>query len=105
MERENVLELVSKVTELNDTSTQMSDETLDQALAYVVKLIANPEVPIHKLPHLIVQLQAIAAQCQIKGKYYQVYSTGQEASKKKNMYYTVAAEIDKLVAALKYFNK
>jgi hypothetical protein len=50
-------------------------------------------------------LQAIAAQCQIKGKYYQVYSTGQEASKKKNMYYTVAAEIDKLVAALKYFNK
>lgn len=111
MDRETILELVSKVTELNDISEHMSDEDLDTALAYVVKLVANPDVPIFKVPALIVKLQAIAALCQIKAKHYQIYGGGVDAqskklaSEKKNMYYTVSAEIDKLVAALKYYSK
>jgi predicted aconitase len=111
MEHETAIELVSKITEFNDLSVHMNDPDLDIALGYVVKLVANPEVPVFKVPNLIVKLQAIAAQCQTKGKYLQTFGSGvtpeerKLAADKKNVYYTVSAELDKLVNTLKYYAK
>jgi hypothetical protein len=110
-DRDNVLELISTVTELNDLHEFMQDEVLDEALSDIIRLIANPDVPIYKVPNLVVKLQAIAAQCSIKAKVYQTINKGntkeevQANAHRKNLYYTIAEEIDKLVSALKYFVK
>lgn len=110
-DRENILELISTVTELNDVHNFLNDEVLDEALSDIIRLVANPDVPFHKVPNLVVKLQAIAAHCAIKGKAYQTILKGdtkeevQVNAHKKNLYYTIAEEIDKLVAALKYFVK
>lgn len=110
-DRENVLELISTVTELNDLHEFMQDDKLDEALHAIIKLIANPDVPVYRVPNLVVQLQAIAAQCALKAKIYQTIKKGDSTEEvranahKKNLYYTIAEEIDKLVSALKYFVK
>jgi len=74
-EDKNTLHLISDITEFNDLHDFMQDEHLDKALAIVVKLLMNPDVPSAKAPHLIMELQAN---------------------------YSVKESIDKLVDALKY---
>jgi hypothetical protein len=97
-----MLEYVSEVTELNDISAYMQDKDLDDAMDIIIKLIAKPDVPAAKVPEVIVRLQAISAKLAIMARYYTTFEKGPEASKKKNVYYTTADAIDKLVAALKY---
>ena len=101
----NTLELISDITEFNDLHEFMKDEHLDKALAIVVKLLMNPDVPSAKAPHLIMELQAMSTKFSILAS---VYSTimkdkaGTENNKKKNVYYSVKESLDKLVDALKY---
>ena len=49
-EDKNTLELISDITEFNDLHEFMQDEHLDKALAIVVKLLMNPDVPSAKAP-------------------------------------------------------
>lgn len=105
MEREATIELVSKITEFNDLSDFMKDEDLDLALAYIVKLIAKPDLPFAAASRLVVQLQALSAKFAILARYYTTMEKSAESAKKKNVYYTSAEEIDKLVAAVKYLSK
>jgi len=101
----NTLELISDITEFNDLHEFMKDEHLDKALAIVVKLLMNPDVPSAKAPHLIMELQAMSTKFAVMAS---VYSTimkdkaGTENNNKKNVYYSVKESIDKLVDALKY---
>ncbi len=101
----NTLELISDITEFNDLHEFMKDEHLDKALAIVVKLLMNPDVPSSKAPHLIMELQAMSTKFAVMAS---VYSTimkdkaGTENNNKKNVYYSVKESIDKLVDALKY---
>jgi len=74
-EDKNTLELISSITEFNDLHEYMKDDQLDKALAIVVKLLMNPDVPSSKAPYLIIE---------------------------KNIYYSAKESIDKLVDALKY---
>lgn len=97
---ETPVELISKITELNDISDGMADENLDEVLAFVIKLIMKDTPPAHTIPPAIAKLQAIGAVMSLKANYYTNWSKGQTS--KKNVYYTAAKEIDKLVAALKY---
>ena len=98
----NVIEAVSEITEFNELSEFMKDPDLDAAMELIIKLIAKPDVPATKAPEIITRLQAIAAKFSIMARYYTTFEKGPEASKKKNVYYTTAEAIDKLVAAIKY---
>jgi hypothetical protein len=97
-EDKNTLELISDITEFNDLHEFMKDEHLDRALAIVVKLLMNPDVPSAKAPMLITKFAVMSS----------VYSTiakdkaGTVNNNKKNVYYSVKESIDKLVDALKY---
>lgn len=99
---DNIIELVSEVTEINDMSEFMSDKDLDEALALILKLIVKPDVPSAKAPELIIKLQAISAKLSVMSRYYTTFEKGPEASKKKNVYYTTADAVNKLVDAIKY---
>lgn len=99
---DNIIELVSEVTEINDISEFMSDKDLDEAMSLILKLIVKPDVPAMKAPELIIKLQAISAKLSIMSRYYTTFEKGTEAAKKKNVYYTTADAINKLVDAIKY---
>jgi hypothetical protein len=49
-ESKNTLEIIADITEFNDLHKFMQDEHLDKALAIVVKLLMNPDVPSAKAP-------------------------------------------------------
>lgn len=98
----NILENISEITELNEISQYMNDPDLDAAMELIIKLIAKPDVPASRAPEIITRLQAIAAKLAIMSRYYTTFEKGPEASKKKNVYYTTAEAINKLVDALKY---
>ncbi len=108
MDEEPVVRLISTITEFNDMSEYMQDPDLDKALEQVAKLIAKPVIPFQTIPLLIVQLQALSAKFSIQAKYYVAWGLGKagtEGNRKKEVYFTVAAELDKLVNALKYLAK
>lgn len=102
---EPTVNLVSEITEINDLSEYMQDAELDEALGLIIKLIAKPDVPSARAPELIVQLQALSTKFAILARYYTSFEKGVDASKKKNVYYTVATAIDRLVDSLKYAAK
>jgi hypothetical protein len=105
MSDKNTLELISEITEFNDLHEFMSDEQLDRALAILVKLIMNPEVPSAKAPMLIIELQAISAKLAILASFYSTIAkdkAGTVNNNKKNVYYSVKEALDRLVDALKY---
>lgn len=104
-DRDNILELVSNVTEFNDLHDFMNDESLDEALAIIVKLSMDPDVPPAKALILIVKLQSFSAKFQMLANYYTTISPGRsgtDSNKKKNVYYSISDTLDKLVSALKY---
>jgi hypothetical protein len=101
----NTLELISSITEFNDLHEYMKDEQLDKALAIIVKLLLNPDVPAAKAPHLIIELQAMSTKFSMLASYYSTVAkdkAGTTNNNKKNIYYSAKESIDKLVDALKY---
>lgn len=102
---ESAIELISEITEINDISNYMQDKDLDKAMELVVKLITKPDVPSTKAPELIITLQALSTKFAILARYYTSFEKGVDASKKKNVYYTMSDAINKLVDALKYSAK
>ena len=69
-EDKNTLELISNITEFNDLHEFMKDDHLDKALAIVVKLLMNPDVPSAKSPMLIMELQAMSTKFAVMASYY-----------------------------------
>ena len=105
MSEKNTLELISQITEFNDLHNFMQDEQLDKALAIVVKLLMNPDVPASKAPLLIIELQAMSTKFAMLASVYSTIAkdkAGTENNNKKNIYYSAKESIDKLVDALKY---
>jgi hypothetical protein len=101
----NTLELISDITEFNDLHEYMKDEQLDKAMAIVVKILMNPDVPAAKAPGLIIELQAMSTKFGMLAAYYTTIAkdkAGTVNNNKKNIYYSVKESIDKLVDALKY---
>jgi hypothetical protein len=104
-EDKNTLQLISDITEFNDLHEYMQDEHLDKALAIVVKLLMNPDVPSAKAPMLIMELQAMSTKFAVMSSVYSTIAkdkAGTVNNNKKNVYYSVKESIDKLVDALKY---
>jgi hypothetical protein len=99
---DNILETISNVSEFNEIKEFMNDPELDEALDLIIKLVMKPDVPAGKSPELIVKLQALSAKFAMLSRYYTTFEKGGDASKKKNVYYTAADTIDKLVDSVKY---
>jgi hypothetical protein len=105
MSETNSLELISTITEFNDLHEFMKDEQLDKAMATVVKLLMNPDIPAAKAPLLIIELQAMSTKFAILASVYSTIAkdkAGTPNNNKKNIYYSIKESIDKLVDALKY---
>ncbi|UMO76280.1 hypothetical protein SEA_TOMAS_92 [Streptomyces phage Tomas] len=102
---ENPLVLISKVSEFQELHEYMDDEQLDEALHYVLKLMMKPDVPPMAAAKLIVQLQSYSAKFSMMATIYSTIKkdrAGTENNHKKNIYYTAADSLDKLVQSLKY---
>lgn len=105
MEAKSILEYISQVTEINDTSKYMEDEQLDKAMAMVIKIMMKPDLPSVVIPDLIVQLEAMAAVFSMKRTYYATIDRGKvgtEQSNRKNIYHTVAESLARISDAMKY---
>ena len=104
MSEESPLELISNVTELNDTSKYMQDPQLDRALELTVKILMEKgRMPQERIPAIIVELQALATVFAFKATYYMTIGKGgSEEAKRKNVYYTAKESITKLVDSMKY---
>lgn len=96
-DNKTTLEMVNGLAEIADF---MADEELTQALVLVAKLIMNPDLAVSNAPNAIVKLQAIGVKMSLRATWMVNVEKGDRA--KKNIYFTAAEGIDKLVSALKY---
>jgi len=91
------------VSVLYDIAEYMDDPDLTVALEFIAKLITNPNIPLKIATVEIVRLQAIAAKMAFNATWK--VNVDKTERDKKNIYFTAAAEIDKLVQSLKYLTK
>lgn len=105
MSEKTTLEIISEVQQFSDLHDYMKDDDIDKALEYVVKLIARPDIPPHAAIKAIVQLQAISAKMGILASHYTNVDMDKANAKRKNVYYSMRDNIDKLVDALKYITR
>jgi ParB-like chromosome segregation protein Spo0J len=94
---------LEQVNDLYQIADYMEDEELSKALEFIAKLILKPDIPLSVASVEIVRMQAIAAKLSLRARWLTNVEKGNVA--KKNMYYTAAAELDKIVASLKYLVK
>jgi hypothetical protein len=99
-ENKTTLDMVNGLAEIAD---YMKDEELNTALTMIAKLIIKPDIPINVATLEIVRLQAIAAKMSFKATWMANVDKGDRAAK--NIYFTAAAAISELVAALKYITR
>lgn len=100
-----ILDMIEEVEELRLVNEFLDDEDATRGLVLLRKVIKKPDVPRSEVQEVINELQAIATQCQIKGKFYIVLKPGKSGSdeyKRKHLYLTMQEALESLVAALKY---
>ena len=99
---DELIEALEKAPNFKEVSEFLDDENVTLGLSYMAKFALNPDIEDKALGRLIPQLQAIAGICGVNAKAYQtIKKTAPEAANKKNLYYTLSEEFDKLVMALK----
>lgn len=94
---------LEQVSSLYDIAEYMDDPELTTALEFIAKVMMKPDIPPHIATIEIVRLQAIAAKMQMQATW--MANVDKSDRSKKNLYYSAAAEIDKVVAALKFILK
>jgi hypothetical protein len=94
---------LEQVNGLYEIAEYMQDEELKVALEFIAKIILKPDIPLAVATVELVRLQAIAAKLSLRATWMANVDKTDRA--KKNIYYTAAAEIDKLCSSLKYLVK
>jgi len=94
---------LQQVDGLYEIADYMQDEELTAALEFIAKIILKPDIPIQVAMVELVRLQAIAAKMAFRATW--LTNVDKSSREKKNLYYTAAAEIDKVCATLKYLTK
>jgi hypothetical protein len=94
---------LEEVNGLYEISEYMDDKELTSALEFIAKVIMKPDIPINVVTTELVRLQAIAAKMALRATW--MANVDKSDRPKKNLYYTTAAEIDKLCQSLKYLIK
>lgn len=101
----NTTDLINTIAEFTDVHDFMKDEQIDRALAVIVKIIMNPDVPPQKAVPLIAELQGLSAKFAILATWYATVEKGSAGSvnhTKKNVYYSMRDALEKLADSLKY---
>jgi hypothetical protein len=84
----------------------MADEDFGKVLDLVYRIINDGNVDIHKVPLMLVRLEAYAVKFRMRYVAYMSFKKGtDEANMKKNHYKELYTGIDRLVDALKYLAK
>jgi hypothetical protein len=91
---------LEQINDLYKLSEYMDDKELTLALEFIAKLIFKPDVPLAVASVEIVRMQAIAAKLSMQASWLTNVEKGDRA--RKNLYYTVSNELDKIVSSLKY---
>ena len=94
---------LEQINDLYEIAEYMNDPELTSALEFIAKVIFKPYIPPQVATIEIVRMQAIAAKLQMRATW--MANVDKSNRDKKNIYYTAAAEIDKVVAALKFLLK
>ena len=94
---------LEQVNDLYEIAEYMDDPELTQALEFIAKVIFKPDIPVNIVTVELVRLQAFAAKLSLKATWMANVDKSNRA--KKNLYYTAAAEIDKVCSSLKYLTK
>ncbi len=94
---------LEQVNDLYEIAEYMNDPEFTMALEFVAKAILNPDIPIDSVGRQLVRLQAIAAKLAMRATWMANVDKSNRAQN--NLYYTAAAEIDKLCQSLKYLMK
>lgn len=94
---------LEQINDLYEIADYMNDPELTVALEFIAKVILKPDIPPQVATVEIVRMQAIAAKLQMRATW--MANVDKSSREKKNVYYTAAAEIDKVVAALKFLLK
>lgn len=106
MDNRSILEYISQISEINDTSEYMQDPVLDEALDLIVKFVMKSDsIPTSKIADMIVKIESMAAMFSVKKVYYATIEKGKagsEQANKKNIYYAVAENLPRISDALKY---
>lgn len=94
---------LENIADLFNIAEFMEDQELTRSLEFVAKLIVKPDIPMSVATIELVRLQAMAAKFAMCATWMANVDKSNRA--KKNLYYTAAAELDKIVATLKYMVK
>lgn len=110
MDENNPLAVISHVKEFVELHEFLKDdEDVKAALELVTKAIVKPELPgPQKAAELVVRMQAYSAKFAIQATIYTTLKkdrAGTEFNMRKNIYYTLAEQMDKLAAAMKIVAK
>lgn len=98
--------LITTVDEFNNVSRFLHDDDVDQALAIVINLLGNPDIPAKQAVGAIIFLSALTVKCRIIAKNYMIIDKNKpDAAQKKNFYFTLADSMQELVNSLKYVIK
>lgn len=99
---DELIAALEQVPNFKEVSDFLGDENVTLGLSYMAKFAVNPDIEDKSLVRLIPQLQAVAGICGVNAKAYQtIKKQAPDAAHKKNLYYTLSEEFDKLVMALK----
>jgi hypothetical protein len=94
---------LEQINDLYEISEYMQDPELTVALESIARLITRPDAVMSVATVELVRLQAIAAKMAFKATW--MTNVDKSSREKKNIYYTAAAEIDKVCQSLKYLTK
>ena len=94
---------LEQVSGLYEIAEYMDDPELTSALESIARLITRPDAVLSVATIELVRLQAIAAKMAFRATW--LTNVDKSSREKKNIYYTAAAEIDKVCQSLKYLTK
>ena len=97
---ENMTTPLEQISDLYEISTYMNDQELTTALEFVAKIIVNPDIPQRVIQVELQRMQAIAMKMAMRATW--MTNVDKSSREKKNMYYTVAEQLNLVCQTLKY---
>lgn len=107
-ERQHPLEYLSKIQDLVDLCDFVDDEDFSKATDLALKMIVKPDVPAARAAALVVQFEAYSFKFNMLAKTYMTIkksNAGTDNNFKKNIYFGMAEQCQRMADALKYVVK
>lgn len=99
------LQYASAISDFKGIHELMGDADVDEMLDLAIRCLVDPHMKAETAKRLLVQFQAASMKFQTLSKYYTVVKPGNgstEEKQRKEIYYTLADQCDKMANALKY---